>query len=138
MMFAACGDPAQVLEGYTDSKVFTDDDQDYAYYTYDDSADPAFEKDENYKEVTADNLEDIKGYFTDFYEWAKLSSFSGEYKADEAMLTAGDRYVIADQLVDDSGSGIRKLTTIYRKYDLYYYDKESHTLHRIHNDLTVK
>ncbi|MBQ9674053.1 MAG: hypothetical protein IJV39_05460 [Ruminococcus sp.] len=136
VIFTGCNSE-EILDGYKEGNSYTDDDQDYGKYVYDSSYDKKFADDKNYKEVTDADIENINGYINDFYEWAKISNFSSEYKVDENTVSAGDYYLIKDDLVDDSGTGLRKVTKIYRKYTIYYYDTDTHTLHYIHNDLTM-
>jgi hypothetical protein len=141
MFFTGCGDsenPSEVLQGYKNSSVFQKDGEEQSYdtYEYDESFDSKFAKDDDYIKVTADNIEEITGYFNDFESWAKVSSFKNDYKFTTDMITEGDYYTIPKEQVNNDSAGLRKLRTLYRMYSLYYYDTETHTLHHIYSDIT--
>lgn len=143
-ILVGCGseeEPEQVLKGYSDSQTYSDGDenstkQDFSKYTYDKSYDSKFSKDENYTKVTSKNKEEITGFFDNFTTWEKSSSFSDKYDFKTSMITDGDYYCIADQKIATDVVGQRKALKVYRKYSVYYYDTESHTLYYIHNDIT--
>lgn len=143
-ILAGCGNndnPEQVLAGYSNNQSYSDGDesstkQDFQKYTYDESYDSKFSKDNNYTKVTSKNINKIKGFFDDFEKWASLSSFSDKYDFKNSMITEGDYYCIADETVTTDTVGQRKAVKTYRQYSIYYYDTETHTLYYIQNDIT--
>lgn len=145
-ILAGCGndkDPKQVLAGYSDSKSYSDGDddsstkQEFSKYIYDSSFDSKFENDNNYTKVTSKNKSEIKEYFDNFQIWGGSSSFSDNYDFKTDMITDGDYYCIADKDVFTDIAGQRKALKVFKEYSIYYYDTETHVLYYIHNDMSL-
>ncbi|MGN0477623.1 MAG: hypothetical protein ACI4HM_09850 [Ruminococcus sp.] len=142
-VMAGCSDdsePEQIIKGYKDSKVFSDnnenDKENFSKYIYDEGADEKFAKSEDYEKITADNKEDVTAFFEDFQEWAGISTFKDEYDIKSDIVTEGDYFCIADSDLNNDNLGQRKSRTIFRQYSIYLYDTESHTLYYINHDIT--
>ncbi len=142
-VFSGCsgdGDSASVIQGYKDKEIYTDEggtqNQAFSKYFYDESFDDKFAKKDDYTKVDSKNKEEITGYFTDFNDWAPISSFGDKYDFKTDMITDGDYYYIEESTTNNENIGQRKERTIYRLYSIYYYDTESHTLYYVHNDIT--
>ncbi len=105
---------------------------DYCKYHYS-SAEP-FQRAAGYHAVTADEIEDIAGYFANFRGWMATENRLNEYDFDPACISAGD-YVRIDSR---EGQPIGSQGAQYKKYDsytLYFFDNESMTLYYIHNNI---
>lgn len=133
-------EPKQVIKGYKDSQVYSDnnenDKENFSKYIYDEGAEKKFAKSEDYEKVTAENKEDITGFFEDFQEWASISTFQDNYDITSDIVTEDDYFCIVDSDLNNDNIGQRKSRTVYRQYTLYLFDTESNTLYYINHDIT--
>lgn len=129
LCLSGCGNEAEkyIIKGYNQSDEYFDDGfqdyTDYCKYYYDSYYDEEYAKDDNYTEITADNIDTVKNYFISF-PYENMSN-SDAYDFDVSIVTEGDYYCIIDE---SDYSNNRE------DYDVYLYDKESHILYYIHNN----
>lgn len=108
------------------------DHTDYCTYLYTDAA--AFETNELFQIVTESDIENIIGYFENFQKWMEVEQRLDEYDFDADCITSGD-YV---HIETKEGTPIGASESKYEKFDsytVYYFDTESSTLYRIHNNI---
>lgn len=121
-----------IPKGYIKSEEHFDKDgmqdySDYAKYIYDNEE--VITNNKEYKEITIDDIDNVVGYFDDFYGVIKLE---GIYDFDTSIITQGDYVRIKTKEGEKIGN------SVYGKYDnysVYFFDKESLTLYYIHNNI---
>ena len=124
-----------IPKGYIEKYEFYDtegfqDYTDYAKYIYKDENKVI--KSDGYKEITIDDVENIKGYFDNFKGWMEAASRLDEYDFDGSIINEGD-YV---RIVTKEGQPIGN--SYYKKYDnynVYFFDTETKTLYYIHSNI---
>lgn len=126
---------AKIPKGYIDKQEYYDkngfqDYTDYAKYIY--SSEDIIENNNDYKKITKEEIEIIKGYFENFYSFIKTSNRLDEYDFDENIINEGD-YI---RIITKEGKKIGD--SKYEKYDnysIYFFDVETLTLYYIHNNI---
>lgn len=111
-------------------KVGLQDFTDFCIYRYD--TDAPFKESSDYLEMTEEDCDNIRGYFTDFKNWMEAKDRLDEYTFDESMITPGDYYFIYTKEGEPIGGGE------YGKYDNYsvwFFDTQTQTLYFIHNNI---
>lgn len=134
-----------ILKGYhrTDEDWEKDafqDSTDYCMYYYDEKYDVKFEQDERYSEVTDETLKELEGYIEDFTMWYTEVHQDRKYTFDESIFSQGDfMYLKTGNEERDDFDDPKTVFDIacrkYSNYTIYLYDKESHTLHYMHNNI---
>lgn len=131
-----CSVQSDIPRGYVSKEEYFDkngwqDFTDYCKYYY--SSTPVME-DSQYRMITESDVEDIKGYFSDFQRWMEAANRMEEYDFDESCITAGD-YV---RIRTKEGKPIGSEGHTYGKYDnytLYFLDVDSNVLFYIHSNI---
>ncbi|MBR5345699.1 MAG: hypothetical protein IK127_07720 [Clostridia bacterium] len=135
LLFSACAALAKPIPaGFVSKEEHFDphgfqDYTDYCKYQYT-STEP-FRKDTRYHFITDDEIENVSGYFEDFYRWMKTENRLDEYDFNQTCISAGDYVLIKTKEGEPIGD------SYYEKYDnytLYFFDTESLTLFYIHNN----
>ena len=103
---------------------------DYAKYVYTDKN--IVIKSGNYKIVTKDDVENIKGYFNNTRSWMSELSRLDEYDFDENIINEGDYVMIITKEGQKIGNSKYKK---YDNYSVYFYDVETNTLYYIHSNI---
>lgn len=127
------GDIVEIPKGYNYKEEYYDENgfqdyTDYAKYIY--PSQSVIINNDNYKKITKEDIEDIKGYFNDFRNW--MSSRLDEYDFDDSMINEGDYVRIRTKEGEKIGN------SQYNKYDnysIYFFDIETLTLYYIHNNI---
>ena len=126
---------SNIPEGYIRSEEHFDesgfmDYTDYCKYYYDST--PVLEE-SRFHMVSESEVEEIKGYFSDFQRWMEIEDRLEEYDFDDRCITEGDYVFIKTK----AGEPIGTDGHVYGKYDfytVYYFDVDSCVLFYIHND----
>ena len=124
-----------IHNGYTQSqehrqKERFQDITDFCVYHYD--SDKSFRNDPNYTEMKAEDVESIRGFFSNFKQWMEAQHRLDEYTFDEACISEGDYFLIKTK------EGERVSDFVYGQYDsytLYFFDRESFSLFYIHTNI---
>jgi hypothetical protein len=127
--------PEYVLKGFTGKDEHFQEDgcqdyTDYCKYYYDSPG--LFENSALYRQVTEDDIEDIKSYFENFREWMVGAERLDEYDFDPVCINAGD-YV---KTVTKEGQPVGGY--VYEKFDnytVYFFDTDTCTLYYIHSNI---
>ena len=99
---------------------------DYCKYFYNKETIKKFETHAKFKKVSDTNIDDIKGYFEDFTEWAKMEDYYDKYDFDyTTQIKNGDYFYIHIEPGYDK----------YGNYDVYYVDMTKHILYFIHTNI---
>lgn len=129
-MLSACSNYKmnEIPEGYTDKeehyqqKGFRDY-TDYAKYVY--SSDDVIKTDENYKEITSTDIDKIKKYFNDVYNWMEKEKRLDEFDFDSNCINEGDYVRIIDKYEKEKNK---------TNYSVYFFDIDTLTLYYVHNN----
>lgn len=127
--------PRYVPEGFAAAQEHFDEDgfqdyTDFCIYQYD-SADK-FVENGDYRKITEEDMETIRGYFENFGQWMETENRTDEYLFDDTCISEGDYYHIETKEgkpIGDSKYGK------YDDYSLYYFDVDTMTLFYIHNNI---
>lgn len=124
-----------IPEGYIDKEEHFDkegwqDFTDYCKYQYKDAA--AFETNELFQIVKESDIENIVGYFEDFQGWMEAEHRLDEYDFDTGCIIFGDYIHIETKEGTPIGSSYYGT---FDSYTVYFFDTESNTLYRIHNNV---
>ena len=128
-------DDIAIPKGYIGKKEYYDkvgfqDYIDYAKYIYSEPDVIIF--DDDYKKISQEDIESIKGYFEDFKSRMESSNRLNEYDFKENVINEGDYIRIKTkegQKIGDSEY------TKYDNYSIYYFDIDSLTLYYIHSNI---
>lgn len=128
-------DDIGIPKGYTDKKEYFDksgfqDYTDYAKYTYPEK--DIITKDNDYKIISQDDIENIKGYFENFKNVMESSNRLDEYDFNDGVINEGDYIRIKTKEGEKIGDS---KYTKYDNYSIYYFDIESLTLYYIHTNI---
>ena len=124
----------EIPKGYTAKEEYFDkngfqDYTDFAKYTY--SNKEIITNNKQYRKITEKNINEIKGYFEDFYKWMDAENRLNEYKFDINIINEEDYVMIKTK----EGKKVGNLQ--YGKYDnysVYLFDSETLTLYYIHSN----
>lgn len=122
-------------EGYVSADEFfdphpTQDSTDYCKYYYADKT--PFENHSSFRVIAEADVNDVRGYFSDFARWMEACDRLEEYDFDPGRITPGD-YV---RIVTKEGTPIGD--SVYGKYDnykVYFFDTETCILYYIHSNV---
>lgn len=124
-----------IPKGYTAKEEYFDkngfqDYTDFAKYTY--SNKEIITNNKQYRKITEKDIDEIKGYFEDFYKCMDAQNRLNEYKFDINTINEGDYVLIKTKEGKEIGN------SQYGKYDnysVYLFDSETLTLYYIHNNI---
>ena len=124
-----------IPKGYIEKFEFYDkegfqDYTDYAKYIYSDNK--HFINNSEYKKVSDDDIENIKGYFENFKGWMKAAERLDEYDFDDKIINEGDYVKIKTKEGQPIGNSKYKK---YDNYHVYFFDSETNTLYYIHSNI---
>ena len=130
-----CNHDKNIPNGYINKEEYFDkngfqDYTDYCKYYYSDKT--PFEKDSSYQKVTESDIDNIKGYFSNFEEAMKAGERINEYDFDDNCITSGDYVKIITK------EGTQSSNAVYGKYDnynVYFFDVDSGILYYIHTNI---
>ena len=116
--------------GYHDSEEFFDPDgfqdyTDYCKYYYRDAS--RFENNSEYHKIDKSEIDEVKGYFTNFREWMATEKRLSDYDFDIRCITVGDYVRIVNDETNESYE--------YADYDVYFFDTETCILYYIHANI---
>lgn len=125
----------EIPKGYIEKKEYFDEDgfqdyTDYAKYVY-----PSKEvviNNKEYKKISEDDIDNVKGYFENFSSWMEMSGRINQFDIDLNIINEGDYVKIKTKEGKKMGNGQ------YGKYDnysIYFFDIETLTLYYIHNNI---
>lgn len=97
---------------------------DYCKYFFDSTK--KFENNKKYKMVSAEDVEEICGYFNNFASWMESENRLDEYDFDVSCITVGDYVRIESEILFDYK---------YSDYTLWFFDTETLTLYYIHANI---
>ncbi len=140
LLLSSCGipaDPQAILWGYTSKTEHFDPDGfqdyvDYCCYRYRDKAVSAFASHDLYREVAADDVEEIVGYLENFREHIIADGRAEEFTVNTDCVSEGDYVYINTKEGQPIGDAV------YQKYDcysLYFFDTDSAVLHYLHANI---
>lgn len=127
-------DIVEIPKGYTYKEEYYDENgfqdyTDYAKYIY--PSQSVIINNDDYKKITKEDIESIKGYFNNFRNWM-TSSRLDEYDFYDSMINEGDYVRIKTKEGEKIGN------SQYNKYDnysVYFFDIETLTLYYIHSNI---
>ncbi len=130
-----CSKDRMILDGYNKSEEYWDksgfqDYTDYCKYYYNDSS--LFKENAYYKLVKQTDIEELRGYFNNFYEWMKTSNRLNEYDFLNDYISEGDYFYIKTKEGEKIGN------SYYGKYDnytIYFFDTDQNILYYIHSNM---
>lgn len=130
-----CSKDRMILDGYNKSEEYWDksgfqDYTDYCKYYYNDSN--LFKENSYYKLVKQTDIEELRGYFNNFYEWMKTSNRLNEYDFLNDYISEGDYFYIKTKEGEKIGN------SYYGKYDnytIYFFDTDQNILYYIHSNM---
>ena len=131
-----CSSGSDLPKGYTSKEEFLDkngwqDYTDYCKYYYNSTS---VIENSQYRMITESDIEEIKGYFSNFRGWMEAGNRLEEYDFDDSSITEGDYVFIETK----EGEPIGKAGHTYGKYDnytVYFFDVESCVLFYIHSNI---
>lgn len=126
---------SEIPKGYTIKEEYFDkngfqDYTDFAKYTYPNKE--IVTNNKQYKKITEKDINEIKGYFEDFYKCMDAQNRLNEYKFDINTINEDDYALIKTKEGKEIGN------SQYGKYDnysVYLFDSETLTLYYIHNNI---
>ena len=124
-----------VPKGYVSADEFfdphpTQDATDYCKYYYEDKS--VFESSSSFRRMTEEDVESVRGYFSNFAGWMETCGRADEYDFDPGQVSPGD-YV---RIVTKEGERLGNFTYgRYDNYTVYFFDSETCILYYIHTNI---
>lgn len=124
-----------IPKGYVEKEEYYDKDSfqdytDYAKYKY--LSENIIINDDEYIKITEEDINNIKGYFENFYNWMESHNRLNEYDFDTKIINEGDYIKIKTKEGEVIGD------STYDKYDnysIYFFDMDTLTLYYIHSNI---
>ena len=136
IFLSSCGYGAEkyIPKGYVESDEHWDENgfqdyTDFCVYRYESS--DSVRSHSNYCEMTENDIDEIKGYFSHFASVMEVEKRLEEYTFSETYISAGDYFYLKTEPLMMDGEVIDK----YADYSLYYFDIETLTLYYIHTNI---
>ena len=124
-----------IPKGYVEKEEYYDKDSfqdytDYAKYKY--LSKKTIVDNEEYIKITEEDINNIKGYFENFYNWMKSLNRLNEYDFDTKIINEGDYVKIKTKEGQSIGNSRYDK---YNNYSIYFIDTDTLTLYYIHSNI---